>query len=633
MFVAASSHGAPVLAAGARSLLPAGRGTAVLEHAMGALRPSSAHTVLTEPPRPRAPANGRAAPEPVRVAPALRRRLDPWLLGAIAATAIGLTLRLVGLAYGLPDHFHWDEPTIMNRVIRMGGGDLNPHFFYYPTLLMYVMLAVQGVLYAAGHALHVYPSTNAFAVSYLTDSTASYLSGRALVAITGGLSVFLTYLVGRRYLSAPAGLIGASLLAVSPVHIGSSHFVTNDVPMAFFALLACLFLWNVYTRGRGVDYLTAGVAIGLGVSIKYLPVVLLVSLALAHAFRLKNETSTWRDSTRDLGSLAAGIAAAGVAFAVTSPFVVLDWRSALHDYGVQSQLSSAAGCTDCGLNFGPYLTQTMGWAVGWIAYLLAIVGVASLAWTRGERRLRRVLLASFPVMLFLMVGAQRQPWARWLVPVAPFACMAAGAVLWAGVQRVFSVRRLPLRWPGRMAAPAAVGVTAVLTVAAMVQPAIESARFDRSLLMADPRTQAASWFESRVPDGTVVAIQPMLGRYFFTAQLHTDAQLADLQNYLPPSKAYVRDMVAARYKEQSVYRQVEFTYSLEALRAEGVRYVVISSAHYHNVDPASEDRLYAELASRAHVAARFMPAIDLPDADNYPVQMPTITVYELPPGT
>jgi hypothetical protein len=30
------------------------------------------------------------------------------------------------------------------------------------------------------------------------------------------------------------------------------------------------------------------------------------------------------------------------------------------------------------------------------------------------------------------------------------------------------------------------------------------------------------------------------------------------------------------------------------------------------------------------VAARFTPPVNLPDADSYPTQMPTITVYELP---
>ncbi|HXM57710.1 MAG TPA: glycosyltransferase family 39 protein [Candidatus Dormibacteraeota bacterium] len=594
---------------------------------MSQLRPL--HAVATDPELGRAGRERAAGPE-TRTTAAERRRVDPWLAAGIGVAVLGLVLRTIGLSYGLPDHFHWDEPTIMNRVIRMGGGDLNPHFFYYPTLLMYTLLVANGALYAVGHVLHWYASTNDFAVSYLTDSTASYLVGRGLVATLGALTVLLAFVVGRRFVSAPAGLIGALLLAVSPVHIGNSHFATNDVPMAFFALLSYVFLWQVYTRGRTRDYLLAGAVIGLGVSTKYLPVVLLLSLALAHAFRLRNETGTWRSIGQGVSRLVAAGFVAFAAFAVTSPYVLLDWRTAIHDYGAQSQLSSAAGCQDCGLNFVPYLTQTLGWAIGWAAYLLALVGLASLLWRRGEPRLRGILLASFPIMLFLLVGSERQPWPRWLVPIAPFACIAAGGVLWAAVRRAASSSAVRSLFGGRDAPRLAVfSAVGVLTLAAAVQPAIESGRFDRSLLTSDPRTQAVRWFESSVPDGTTVAVQPMLDRYFFTAQLHTDAGLADVQSYLPPSKAGLRDAVATAYHQQPVYHQAPFVYDLAQLRSAGVRYVVISSAHFHNSGDPNEDRLYADLSSQTRVAARFTPPISLPDADDYPTSMPIITVYDL----
>jgi hypothetical protein len=561
------------------------------------------------PARPGSDRSGRA-----------RRRVDLWLVAALLVTGLALALRVTGLGYGLPFHYHWDEPTIMNRVIRMGGGDLNPHFFYYPTLLMYVLLVLQGGLYAAGRVLHYYSSPDAFAVAYLTNSTASYLVGRALVATLGAATVLLTFIVGRRFLSAPAGLIGALILAVSPVHIGSSHFVTNDVPMAFFALLSYVFLWDVYRRGLARDYLLSGVVVGLGTATKYLPFVLLLSIALAHAFRLRNETGRWSTVLRGWPWLVAAGAAAFAAFAVASPYVLLDWRSAIHDYAVQGSLSGAAGCSDCQLNFFTYLGQTMPWAIGWPAYLLALVGLASLSWTRGEKRLRWILLASFPVLLFLMVGSERQPWPRWLVPVAPFAGLAAGAIAWWLIQRF-----------GRTQAPwAARAMSAAVVVLLAVPPAIASTRFDLSLLQPDPRTQTAEWFQSSVPDGTAVAVQPLLDRYFFTAQIPTDTSLADIEGWVPQSKPAVRSEISESYHRQHVYREAPFTYDVAALRARGVRYVVLSSAHYHNVDPAAEDRFYAELARSATVVKRFQPLSPLPDADQYPVSKPTITVYELP---
>jgi hypothetical protein len=560
---------------------------------------------------------------------------DRWLMAALAVALGGLIVRATGIGFGLPYHYHWDEPTVMNRVIRMGGGDLNPHFFYYPTLLMYMLLAAQGVLYAVGRALHSFASPDAFAVAYLANSTASYLVGRALVAGLGAASVLLTFIVGRRFLSPLAGLVGALLLAVSPVHIGSSHFITNDVPMAFFALLAYVFLWDVYRRGQARDYVLGGAAIGLATATKYLPVVLLFSLALAHAFRMRNETGRWQSALAGWPLLALGGLAAFVTFAVASPYVLLDWRSAIHDYAIQAGLSSAAGCQNCPPNFVTYLPKTMPWAIGWPAYLLALIGTASLAWTGGERRLRGILLASFPVILFLMVGSERQPWPRWLVPVAPFACLAAGAVLESYLRRLAAIwarfRSAEDRASSYRASSRLLGtLTAIGALALATPPALASARFDMSLLAEDPRSQAAAWFQSSVPDGATVAVQPLLDRYFFTAQLPTDSTLQTLESYLPPSRPTVRDALDREYHRGPVYHQVPFTYDVEVLRAQGVRYVVLSTAHYHQFNPSLEDRFYTALVAEATATKRFTPPVALPDADNYPISMPTITVYQLP---
>jgi hypothetical protein len=596
-------------------------------------QPAGVCTVVRVPPL-RSPVGEDAGPDVAGGAPGRRpRRVNVGLLAALAISVVALGARVIGLGYGLPFHYHWDEPTVMNRVVRMGGGDLNPHFFYYPSLLMYLLLGMQGSLYAAGHALHVYPSTESFAATYLTDSTTSYLVGRGLVAALGAATVLLCYAVGRRFLSAPAALIGALLLAVSPVHIGSSHFITNDVPMAFFALLAYLFLWRVYTRGRGRDYVATGVAVGLGMSTKYLPVVLLFSLVLAHIFRLRITTGMWRSARHGVAWVLAGVGAAALTFALTSPYVLLDWRSALHDYRVQASLSSAQGCRSCPLNVVPYLTHTLGWSVGWPAYMLSLVAVASLVRMRGEPRLRAILFASFPIMMFVMIGLERQPWPRWLVPIAPFACLAAGGVLWNGLRRLAGVRAVR-GVPGRRASSWALGsLTAAVLIGVTLPPALASARFDRSLILDDPRTQAVRWLEGSVPAGTTIAVQPMLDHYFFTAQPRTDLALRSLESWLPRNRRNARRLVDEEFRTHPVYHEAPFSYSLHSLQVEGVRYVVLSSAHYHNIDPAGEDRLYGDLARGSVLSARFTPPAAVPDADDYPVSMPTISVYALPPAS
>lgn len=594
---------------------------------MKTLEPTSVRTrpLVVARPRP-----DQSAPDRQ---PARRRglKIDRWIAGALAVTALAFALRVTGLGYGLPFHYQWDEPTIMNRVIRMGSGDLNPHFFVYGTLLMYIFLVAQGFLYVVGKAMHVYASTDSFLISYLTDSTASYMVGRALVAMAGTATVFVTYLVGRRFISPGAGLLGALILAVSPVHVSNSHFATSDVPMAFFATLSLVFIWQVYKRGLLRDYLLAGLVVGLGVSTKYLPVALLVSVGLAHVFRLWRAGGRWTFRTVTVGPIVAG-GVAFAAFALTSPYVLLDWSTALHNYRMTAQIDGATGCTTCQLNFVPYLTQTLGWAVGWPAYILALGGLLSVPLQHGEQRLRFILLASWPVILFLMIGSEQQPWPRWLAPIAPFASIAAAAVLLSASRRIAQyLPRVLASGRNRSAWPRAIGasVAAVAAVVILIPPALSSIRYDASLLQQDSRTATVIWFHDQVPSGTKVAIQPLLDRYFFTAQLPTESQLAIEEGWIPPTKVEARSLLEATYRSGPTYEDVPFTYDYDQLKAAGVRYVVLSSAHYHFIDPALEDKFYAQLSSRARLVKRFAPASFLPDAEYFAVSAPVITVYEL----
>jgi len=562
--------------------------------------------------------------------PGRKRTGDRWLGAVVGVALIALALRLVGTQFGLPYHFHWDEPTLLNRVIRMGGsGDLNPHYFWYPSLLMYVGLAAEGALYFAGHLLHVYPSPDAFALAYFEDSTPVYLLGRVLVAVIGAASVVLCYLVGRRFFSSAVGFIGALLLATAPLHVSSSHFFTTDVPMTFLVLLAYVFLWDVYSRGARRDYILAGCVIGLGAATKYLPALLLVSLVAAHLARHRRLTGKWLPAPR-MAMLLAAIALAGATFFVASPFVVLDWQTALHDYAGLTAQKSAQGCQGCSPSFLPYITRELPWGVGLATYVLALGGLASIAWARSTRRVELLLFSSFPLLLFAAVGSGREPLARYLVPLAPFLALAAAAVIvWMGGN---AAAQMPRLWPALGRRLPTVSLTAALTLLALLPAAFVSARYDLYLTRQDPRTQAAAWFNTHVPAGSVVAIQPIADRYFLTAPVMTESQLSTLIEYIPASKPGLRDDLSRYYRSGHVYPDVPFIYDLAQMRSEGVRYVILSSAHYHNVDPAIEDPFYADLKRSGRLVATFEPVEQLPDATFYPVYSPTITIYEVPPA-
>ncbi len=580
-------------------------------------------------------------PIPVSTRRAWRSRIfatltDPWLLVALAIAAGAFALRVVGTNYGLPYHYNWDEPTIVNRAMRMGSGDLNPHDFFYPGLSYYVTFATEIGLYIVGHLLHVYPSLNAFGAAYFTNSAAFYLVGRVMGALLGAVTVVICFIVGRRFFNPLVGVLAALLLAVSAVHVGYSHFITNDVPIAFFALLTYIWLWNVYTRGLRWDYLLAGVTIGLGTATKYLPVFLLIPLALAHLFRIHRQTGRWWPRRADFVPLVLGGAAALLTFCIVSPYNLLDWRTALHAYVAQPAVSYAVGSNTAPLNYAGYLTTGLPWSIGWPAYLAALIGFVAIVRTRGERRKQLILLAAYPVLFFLVIGSARQLWDRWLVSLQPFLALSAAAMACWCASRVPDVwKRFVPRARIGSRVPMAVALAVVMLVL-VLPPAVFSLRYDAYLLSTDTRTQAVDWFDAHVPSQMTIAIQPLFDRYFLTAPIMTTSQLTKLEQDIPANKVVIRQAVDRYYHARPLYPDVPWVYDLATLRAEGVRYVVLSSANSYasGVDRAVEERFYADLRAQGKVVAQFSPPPD-PEFDDagMPAIMPVITIYALPAST
>ncbi len=76
------------------------------------------------------------------------RTKHPWgWLAALLLLAAGL--RFTGLSWGLPDvDTRPDEITMIRIALQCGTGDLNPHVFFYPSLLGYVLFGCYLVLAA-----------------------------------------------------------------------------------------------------------------------------------------------------------------------------------------------------------------------------------------------------------------------------------------------------------------------------------------------------------------------------------------------------------------------------------------------------------------------------------------------------
>ena len=164
-------------------------------------------------------------------------RRDRALLSLLIAGGLGL--RVWGIWFGLPHDFaRPDEEKLIGAALGVFQGDLNPHFFLYPTLFIYVMAAVFAVLFAIERAAGLTVSQASFVAKSLADPSTLHLTARLLAAAFGTATIPVLYSAARRLSSTRAALISSALLAVVFLHVRDSHFGSTDVPAAFLTICA-----------------------------------------------------------------------------------------------------------------------------------------------------------------------------------------------------------------------------------------------------------------------------------------------------------------------------------------------------------------------------------------------------------
>ncbi|HEY7933741.1 MAG TPA: glycosyltransferase family 39 protein [Solirubrobacteraceae bacterium] len=420
------------------------------------------------------------------------RRGRYWA-GLAAVLCVALGLRLWGITQGLPYAYNSDENAhYLPRAIGMFGHSLNPEYFANPpalTYLLHFLLAVWfGGAGAVGHAYAAHPAE-------------VWILARASVAVLGTLAVWLLYATGTRLFHRGVGLTAALLEAVAFLPVFYSHLALNDVPTLAPLTLCLLGSAGVLRKGRTLDYLVAGIGLGLGCATKYTAGIAgLVLLGAAAARFLEPSPGAGR---RAVVGVAIAAAAALAAFIAADPYSVLDF-SALHAGIVhQSTLSSEAqGKLGAPKESGVlYYLWALTWGLGWLPSLAALAGALSI-W-RSQRALAWMLVPT-PILFLAFMGLQGRYFGRWLMPILPILCLLAAyfalrAAAWAA--RV-SERSRSRRWLKAT-------LVGLAVCALCAQGLIYSVHSGLVLSRAYTANLTRGWMIAHIPRGSQVVLEPV----------------------------------------------------------------------------------------------------------------------------
>lgn len=314
-------------------------------------------------------------------------------------------------------------------------GDLNPRFFKYPSLLIYLNSAVDRVHYlrlqrrspndperlANLDDLEVgRPDYPWLERSRYVSHPSFYIGNRALTALFGIATVFLVWLICIELGERLAALVAAAHLATLPVHIWHSAMITTDVPAACFATLAlyCLLRWS---RGRcPLGLVAAAGAAGLATTSKY-------NMGVVFAFVLVGagvSIATRRSDVR-LGMWLALPAIFAFCFLLGTPFAVLEPRAFLSDSlsEVRHYVAEGHGAASVTPGIEHLWRDLRRFAeeLGIVPLLLAVGGLAA-----ARRRRGGWLLIGFPLLYTLLVSTTRVDFHRNLLVVYPWLSVGLG---------------------------------------------------------------------------------------------------------------------------------------------------------------------------------------------------------------
>jgi hypothetical protein len=513
---------------------------------------------------------------------------------------LAVSLRLVGVQYGLPDVYNPDEIAIMARALAFAKGSLNPHNFLYPTFYFYVLFAWVGVYLAVVWATGQVESLAALPRLYFTNPTGLYTAGRLLGVLSGSASVLLVHRLAGRLTDGRTAIAAAIFLAVAPLHVRDSHYVKHDVFATLTILVAHLAIVRVWPGAtaaspRRTDVLVAGAACGMALSTHYYCVFLLLPLAWAVG-------QAWRPSGPYAVAvhLAWAVAATGAAFLLLSPFLALEPLTAWRDIVANRQIVVDRAVE--GGAFAParrYLEIIATDSAGWPVVLL---GAAGAIWMALVRPAQALLLLAFPLP-FLAFVANTVPASRYLNPILPFIAIFAGWTLSSLASR--------LRTPA-----AALWVAVALCASPGMAASLRTGLFFRQ---DDTRTLARRYMEKHIPAGSTVALQAYsvqltpsrtgladaLTRNVGSLDAASTKSRLQLSLEPYPEPAYRLVFLGRGLDADKIYVDYpEVGRDLDAIRRLGVAFVVVK--HYNTDDPAVA-AFTAVLAREGRRVAEFLP--------------------------
>lgn len=482
---------------------------------------------------------------------------------------MGIVLRLWKIDYGLPHIFYGDEGWLVGNAMNLSGNHFEPPQFAHPHLFIYFVFCLYAFYTLAGLLLGIFNVPGDAWKLFLNDPTVFYVIGRMASVVFGSLTLWVTFLMGRRVFNEKAGLLGAFFLAFSLMHVQWSQLAYSDAPLVFFMAWASFLSFLASERGASRYFLLSGLAAGLATSTKYHGLVTLLLGPLSSLiFQFSQERKVSVLSFLRNNSLFFLFFILG--FTIGTPFWILDFekfkQGLLWDFYFYKPLGAGQLGYEGNWNWAYYLLGPLMSGLGPSVGIFGILGFVVLGFQLKTRQLSFFL---FPLIYFFALGALKIRVAKYALPLFPFLALSAGfLVTW--------VTSKLIRGEGK-------GYVTALVLSGLVLAFpgfLTTIHYLHLKMLPDTREQTLKWVSQNIsPENQILQTA-----YAFLPDLASGPRIRPLDKTIFDTS-----------KQHPVSLK-----SLEEYRKEGIDYLVLDGWHLGMVEQGGRNRGYGEALRRYH---------------------------------
>jgi 4-amino-4-deoxy-L-arabinose transferase-like glycosyltransferase len=332
-------------------------------------------------------------------------------------------LRFVGISWGLPYYFHPDEWNMANAVAQLSWLDkLHPHFFAYGQLPLYLA-------YFSARLYNLLPWIGLAKI----DLSEAIFFLRFWSALAGIGTVYLVYLITKRFLTANYCLLATLLAAFTPGLIQIAHFGTTESLLSFFFLAILYFSLGILEKPDWKNYLGAAAFLGLALGTKISATTFSAPFLFATALTLLRQ-KTVKEKSKILVFLVLSLTLTLTLALAVSPYLVLDFPESKRILLYETQVATSqipVFYTRQFLKTAPVLFQfqkIFPYTLGWPIFILGVLGflLALSSSVKNLLKKRFSLLNTYYLILtaflvyFLSQAFLFCKWTRFMAPVFAF---------------------------------------------------------------------------------------------------------------------------------------------------------------------------------------------------------------------